>query len=72
MASSITLLCAILGPDIGNPFSIVISPDQYVDELKQAIKKRMQPKLDHVAANELGVYKVGVIPRGVLAAIVDV
>ena len=72
MASSITLLCAILGPDIGNPFSIVIPPDQYVAELKKAIKKEKQPELDHVAADKLGVYKVRAVQRAVPAVIVDV
>ena len=72
MASSIALLYAILGPDIGSPLSIKISPDDYVGELKKAIKKEKEPDLDHVAADKLGLYKVRAVPRAVLAVIVDV
>jgi hypothetical protein len=52
------LFCWIL--DWSNqPFSVKIGKRETVDELKEAIKKKKKPELDHLAADTLVVWKVG-------------
>ena len=58
MASEIWLNCSVLGPDVGNVFPVDILPSKGVGHLKDAIKNKKAPKLDHLAADELGIYKV--------------
>ena len=59
MAGIISLNCSILGPDVDNAFPVKISRDETVGALKDAIKEKKAPKLDHIAADELDVWKVG-------------
>ena len=58
MASEICLGCSILGPDVTSIFLVDILPSKCVDHLKKAIKREKAPKLDHIAADELDIYKV--------------
>jgi Crinkler effector protein N-terminal domain len=51
-----TLLCIIIGET--TLFSVKINETQLVDELKDAIKKKAEPKLDAFAAHELTLYQV--------------
>jgi Crinkler effector protein N-terminal domain len=55
------LFCLIVDED--NPFSVEIKSTATVDKLKKAIKTEKQPALDHIAANELNLFKVK-IPMG--------
>ena len=50
--------CSILGPDVERSFAVEILPSKSISQLKKVIKKEMKPKLDHIAAGELDVYKV--------------
>ena len=59
MAGIMSLNCSILGPDVDNAFPVKISRDETVGALKDAIKEKKAPKLDHIAADELDVWKVG-------------
>jgi hypothetical protein len=59
MAAIILLNCSIIGPDVDNAFLVKISRGDMVGELKDAIKEKKTPKLDHIAADELVVWKVG-------------
>ena len=58
MPSEICLGCSILGPDVTSIFLVDILPSKCVDHLKDAIKKKNEPKLDHIAAHELDIYMV--------------
>ena len=59
MAGIILLNCSIIGPDVDNAFPVEISRDKTVGTLRKAIKEEKTPKLDHIAADELVVWKVG-------------
>jgi hypothetical protein len=41
-------------------FSVVISKVATADELKDAIKKKVAPKLDHIAASDLDLWKASI------------
>ena len=47
----------------GSSFSVTIQSSKTVDDLKKAIKEEKKPRLDHIAADELTLYKVS-IPDG--------
>src|ERR1700761_2594701 len=47
----------------GSSFSVTIQSSKTVDDLKDAIKEKKKPRLDHIAADELTLYKVS-IPDG--------
>ena len=54
----ILLNCSILGPNVARTFSVKILRDESVDVLKYAIKEKKKPKLDHMSADELDLWKV--------------
>jgi len=56
MVAKLSLGCWILGDR--NPFMVAILPSKTVDYLKDTIKKKKQPALDHIAADELNIWKV--------------
>lgn len=55
-ASDYTIFCIIQGKKV--PFSVKISPNATVDELKKWIKEKKKLKLDHIAADELTLYRI--------------
>jgi len=57
MAGDILINCSILGPEVERSFPVVISPSRTVGQLKETIKGTMAPKLDHVAASDLDIWK---------------
>jgi len=59
MAGIMSLNCSILGPDVDNAFPVKISRGETVGALKDAIKEKKTPELDHIAADRLDVWKVG-------------
>jgi len=61
MAGIMSLNCSILGPDVDNAFPVEIPRGKTVGALKGAIKRENAPKLDHIAAHELDVWKVGIL-----------
>jgi len=42
-----------------NTFSITVDKDLFIDHLKEAVKAKKAPRLDHLAADELVIYKLG-------------
>lgn len=52
------IVCSILEPDVGRAFSVKISREEIVDALKDAIKEKKAPDLDHIAASRLDIWKV--------------
>ena len=50
--------CSILGPDVERSFAVEILPSKTVGQLKKAIKEQKAPRLDHIAADKLDIYKV--------------
>ena len=69
MANEISLSCLILGSK--DPISIDIPPSKTVAHLKDAIKIKEEPDLNHVAARSLEILKVN-DPRTVYPHITDV
>jgi len=66
MANEILLNCSILGPNVGRTFSVTISRDRAVDALKDAIKEKKKPRLDHMDADDLDLWKVSDLIHNVL------
>ena len=66
MAVEISLNCWILGLDKANRFSVDVPLSKTVDRLKKAIKKEKEPTLNHIAADQLEIWKVS-DPRSILA-----
>jgi hypothetical protein len=58
MAAEISLNCWILGLDDARAFSVDIFLSKTVDHLKDAIKKKKEPALDHIAADQLDIWQV--------------
>jgi hypothetical protein len=54
----ITLACIIIGQ--ATAFTVTINETQYVDELKDEIKKKQQHNLAEVDADQLTLYKVNI------------
>src|ERR1700761_9308901 len=44
----------------GSSFSVTIQSSKTVDDLKDAIKEKKKPRLDHIDADELTLYKVSI------------
>jgi len=57
--AEISLACWILGLDDANHFLVDILLSKTVDHLKKAIKKEKDPILNHIAADQLEIWKVG-------------
>jgi len=57
--AEISLACWILGLDDANHFLVDILLSKTVDHLKKAIKKEKSPILNHIAADQLEIWKVG-------------
>ena len=62
MATELKLFIYVIGIG-GSSFSVTIQSSKTVDDLKKAIKEEKKPRLDHIAADELTLYKVS-IPDG--------
>ena len=58
MAAEISLTCWILGLDDADSFPVDITLSKTVGHLKKAIKKEKEPTLNHIAADQLEVWKV--------------
>lgn len=56
-ATTYTLICLFLSD--GALFSVKLLSDATVDDLKHEVKAQRQPLLDHLAADELRLWKVG-------------
>src|SRR6059058_5465047 len=57
---SITLLCLVKGNTLANAFSVKISRDEPVSELKKAIKAEKQNDFAGVDADRLKLWKVSI------------
>ncbi|GBB85381.1 hypothetical protein RclHR1_11930007 [Rhizophagus clarus] len=55
---SITLFCLVKGNTTANAFSVKISKDEPVSELKKAIKAEKAPEFDNFPADKLKLWKV--------------
>ena len=58
MPAEISLVCWIPGLEDANAFPVDIMRSQTVGHLKKAIKKEKEPILNHVAADQLEIWKV--------------
>ncbi|KAI5980886.1 hypothetical protein EDD15DRAFT_2380781 [Pisolithus albus] len=56
--SMLELNCFILGDDPSKIFGVKILRTKLVNALKDSIKETLSPKLNHVAASDLTVWKV--------------
>ena len=63
----LNLNCSILGPKVGRPFRVNISRDESIDALKDAIKEKKKPRLDHIPADELDIWMAGDLMHNVPA-----
>ena len=54
-----SLACCVLGLDDVKPFLVDIPLSKTVDHLKKAVKKEKEPTLNHIAADQLEIWKVG-------------
>jgi len=57
-ATQISLGCWIVGLNNANPFLVRILLSETIDDLKDAIKKKKEHTLNHIAANQLDIWKV--------------
>src|SRR5437763_12812065 len=55
---SITLLCLVKGNTLANAFSVKISKDEPISELKKAIKAEKAPEFDNFPVDKLELWKV--------------
>ncbi|ORY97137.1 hypothetical protein BCR41DRAFT_228771 [Lobosporangium transversale] len=53
------LFCILDGHS--TPFSVVVSPDDTVDDLKKAIKKEKEPEFDYIPADKLNLWHVSIV-----------
>jgi hypothetical protein len=58
MNAEISLACWILGLDDADAFLVDIPPSKTVSHLKDAIKTKIEPILNHIAAHQLAIWKV--------------
>ena len=58
--NSVTLFCLIHGDDTNRAFSLKVTKDTTIDELKERIKAEKSPKFDNIAADELALRKANV------------
>jgi len=59
MGDEMSLTCWIPGLGDANAFPVYAMRSQTVGHLKIAIKKMKEPSLNHIAADQLEIYKVG-------------
>ncbi|GBC14874.1 hypothetical protein GLOIN_2v1781861 [Rhizophagus irregularis DAOM 181602=DAOM 197198] len=57
---SITLFCLVKGNTTANAFSVKISRDEPISELKKAIKVEKAPEFDNFPADRLKLWKVSI------------
>ena len=57
MSESVSLFCIVHGEQDATPFSIRVSGENTVDELKKFIKLEKQPEFDLIAADRLKLWK---------------
>jgi hypothetical protein len=67
MGNEILLNCSILGHNVRNVFLVDILHSRTVGHLKGAIKKEKEPTLNHIAADQLEIWKVSDPTRSVPA-----
>jgi hypothetical protein len=60
MAATLHLNCWVHGEDISQIFQIHIANTESVSMLKEVIKDKKKPELDHVAASSLTLWKVSI------------
>ena len=62
MPDVITLNCIVRGdiPPTQRAFTIDISPSKTIDYLRDAIKMKLSPRFDFIAANQLTLWKVDI------------
>jgi hypothetical protein len=60
MAAIIQLNCWVLGDDVRQVFPIKIANTESVGTLKEAVKDKKRPALDHVTADSLTLWKVSI------------
>ena len=60
----VTLFCFIQGSSVDQPFFIHIDEGRSIDDLKEAVKKKLSPILDNLAAAELSLYCVSAPDEG--------
>jgi hypothetical protein len=58
MSNTLELNCWVLGDDPSRVFPVEIASSKTVGFLKEAIKDKMKPAFDHIAANSLNLWKV--------------
>jgi hypothetical protein len=56
--STLSINCLLLGSDSSEVFEVKILKTEKVSFLKDLIKEKLSPRLNHVAASELTVWKV--------------
>ncbi|CAG8623523.1 7273_t:CDS:2, partial [Paraglomus brasilianum] len=57
-STTYTLICQLVSYPKGMPFSVEIGRNMIVDKLKKLIKAEKSPQLNHIAADELTLWKV--------------
>ncbi|KAF9086616.1 hypothetical protein BGX27_003151, partial [Mortierella sp. AM989] len=67
---TIKLFCIIDGDSTA--FSVKIEPEDTVDDLKDAIKKKQSPLFDHIRASELNLWSVDVADDGIPVNLINV
>jgi hypothetical protein len=56
----LNLLCYVRGDDYKNAFRVTIGMEEWVADLKEAIKEKKRPYFDHIPADSLVLWKVSV------------
>ena len=60
----VTLYCFIQGSTVDQPFPIHIDEGRSIHDLKKAVKKKLSPTLDNIAAAALSLYCVSIPDEG--------
>src|SRR3954469_10244079 len=58
--SAFVLVCLIFGDPIENTFTIEISKNKQINDLKNAIKEKTEHRFEKIDANELELWKVNI------------
>jgi Crinkler effector protein N-terminal domain len=66
---NILLFCSILGPDVERYFSVKISRNEYIDQLKFMVKEEQCLGLAH---NRLDIWKAREPPLSTVSTIADI
>jgi Crinkler effector protein N-terminal domain len=60
MTNTFELICLTDGDPTFQSFSVKVSPEDTIDNLKELIKKTNAPRFDHLAISELVLWKVSI------------